>query len=64
MPVFYNFGGPVYGVVSLIGGIYFSWQAFGLFKNLDVSAAKKLMYTSFFYLPLLQLTLLFDLISP
>jgi len=64
MPVFYGFGGYVYGAVSVIGGIYFSWKAIGLFKTLDVGSAKKLMYASFFYLPLLQLTLLFDLVAP
>ena len=64
MPVFYNFGGYMYGIVSILGGIYFTWQAILLFSNLNVASAKKLMYASFFYLPLLQLALLFDLISP
>lgn len=64
MPVFYNFGGYIYGVIAVIGGLYFSWQAVRLYNNLDTVSAKKLMYASFFYLPLLQLTLLFDLIAP
>ena len=64
MPIFYGFGGYVYGVLSIVGGIYFSWQAVKLFNKLDIPSAKKLMYASFFYLPLLQLTLLFDLIAP
>ena len=64
MPVFYNFGGYIYGVIAVIGGLYFSWQALRLYNNLDTVSAKKLMYASFFYLPVLQLTLLFDLIAP
>ena len=64
MPLIYNFGGPVYGVVSVVAALLFSWQAFGLFKDLEVASAKKLMYASFFYLPILQLTLLFDFIAP
>jgi protoheme IX farnesyltransferase len=64
MPVFYNFGGYIYGVIAVIGGLYFSWQAVRLYNNLDTASAKKLMYASFFYLPVLQLTLLFDLIAP
>lgn len=64
MPVFYNFGGYIYGVIAVIGGLYFSWQAVRLYKNLDTVSAKKLMYASFFYLPILQLALLFDLIAP
>ena len=64
MPVFYNFGGYIYGIISIVGGIYFTWQAIKLFTNLNIGSAKKLMYASFFYLPLLQLALLFDLIAP
>jgi len=56
------FGGNIYGIVALFAGLYFLWQAFQLFRKQDVPSAKKLMYTSFFYLPLLQLTLLFDFI--
>ena len=64
MPLIYNFGGSVYGVVSVVAALLFSWQAFRLFKDLEVASAKKLMYASFFYLPVLQLTLLFDFIAP
>jgi len=62
MPSGNAFGGIIYGIIALIAGIYFLWQAFQLFQKQDVPSAKKLMYTSFFYLPLLQLTLLFDFI--
>lgn len=62
MPSGDAFGGSVYGIIALIAGIYFLWQALKLFQKQDVPSAKKLMYTSFFYLPLLQLTLLYDFI--
>lgn len=62
MPSGDAFGGYIYGVIALIAGLYFLWQAVQLFLKQDVPSAKKLMYTSFFYLPLLQLTLLFDFI--
>jgi heme o synthase len=62
MPVFYNFGGNIYGVVSVLAGLFFLSKAISLYNKLDIASAKKLMYASFFYLPLLQLTLLFDLI--
>lgn len=64
MPLIYNFGGSVYGVVSVVAALLFSWQAFRLLKDLEIASAKKLMYASFFYLPVLQLTLLFDFIAP
>ncbi len=57
------FGGNIYGLIAILSGLYFAWQAFQLYLNKDVPSAKKLMYTSFFYLPVLQLTLLFDFIA-
>lgn len=57
------FGGNFYSVLALLAGLYFFWQAVQLYTNRDIPSAKKLMYTSFFYLPLLQLTLLFDFIA-
>ena len=62
MPSGDAFGGNVYGIIALVAGLYFTWQAVQLFRKQDVPSAKKLMYTSFFYLPLLQLTLLYDFI--
>ncbi|HYK77791.1 MAG TPA: heme o synthase [Daejeonella sp.] len=63
MPVLYGFAGYIYAGVSIICGLLFSWQAVVLYRDGDVKAAKKLMYSSFLYLPLLQLALLFDLIK-
>ena len=62
MPVYYNFGGNVLAGVSLICGVVFSWFAFKLYLTLEVAEAKKVMYGSFLYLPVVQLTLLFDFI--
>ena len=62
MPTFYNFGGYVIAGVSLICGLIFAWFAFKLYQNLEITAAKKVMYGSFLYLPIVQLTLLFDFI--
>ncbi|MBC7757390.1 MAG: protoheme IX farnesyltransferase [Phormidesmis sp. FL-bin-119] len=62
MPSGDAFGGSIYSITALVAGLYFSWQAVQLFRKQDVPSAKKLMYTSFFYLPLLQLTLLYDFI--
>lgn len=63
MPSGQPFGGNIYAALALTAGIYFAWQAVRLYTNRDVPSAKKLMYTSFFYLPVLQLTLLFDFIA-
>ncbi|MFA5243861.1 MAG: heme o synthase [Pedobacter sp.] len=57
------FGGTIYIIVALGLGFYFALQAYKLLKLQDVPSAKRLMYASFFYLPVLQLTLLFDFIA-
>jgi protoheme IX farnesyltransferase len=63
MPDGQAFAGNIYLVIALLAGFYFIWKAILLYKNKDVLSAKNLMYTSFIYLPLLQLTLLFDFIA-
>lgn len=63
MPTGTAFGGNIYLIIALISGIFFTWKAILLYKNMDVTSAKKLMYASFVYLPILQLALLFDFIS-
>jgi protoheme IX farnesyltransferase len=63
MPSGLAFAGNIYLVIAVLAGMYFIWKAILLYKNMDVPSAKKLMYTSFIYLPLLQLALLFDFIA-
>lgn len=62
MPSGQAFGGNIYAVVVILVGLYFVWQAVQLYNKRDVASAKKLMYTSFIYLPVMQLALLFDFI--
>lgn len=61
LPTFYGFGGYTIAVVSLICGLIFCYQAFILVRKLDVKSARSLMFGSFFYLPIVQLVLLFNL---
>ncbi|HTN20848.1 MAG TPA: heme o synthase [Pelobium sp.] len=61
LPTFLGFGGYLIALVSLVMGLIFSYQAFMLAKNLDVKSARKLMFGSFIYLPVVQLVLLFNL---
>ena len=61
LPTIYGFGGNVIAVVSVALGVWFSWLAVKLFIKLDVDAARKLMFGSFIYLPVIQLVLLFNL---
>lgn len=62
MPFFYGFGGYTYVMIALVCGVLFLRQALKLYQTQDTLAAKRLMYTSFLYLPVIQLALLFDFI--
>lgn len=63
IPTFMGFGGYVIGAVSLVGGLIFLYLSIQLFRTLDIAMARKVMFCSFFYLPLIQLIMLFDFIA-
>lgn len=63
LPTFYGFGGYYIGGVSLIASLVFAWLGFKLWIGLDLASARKVMFCSFFYLPLVQLVLLFDFLA-
>lgn len=63
LPFFYGFGGYYIAGTSLIAGLVFAWLAFKMWSSMDLASAKKVMFCSFFYLPLVQLILLFDFIA-
>lgn len=63
LPTFYGFGGYYIAVVSLLSGLVFAWLAFKMWMTMDLASARKVMFCSFFYLPLVQLVLLFDFIA-
>ncbi len=63
LPTFYHFGGYYVGAVSLLFSVAFLYLAFMLLRTLQIGSAKKLMYGSFLYLPVVQLMFLFDFIG-
>ncbi|HEY5327584.1 MAG TPA: heme o synthase [Mucilaginibacter sp.] len=63
LPTFYHFGGYYVGGVSLLFSLVFLYLAFVLLRTLEIGSAKKLMYGSFIYLPVVQLMFLFDFIG-
>lgn len=62
LPMYFGFGGIYFTIVSVLGGVAFTWYAYKHLIELTDAAAKKVMYVSFLYLPLTQLILLFDFI--
>lgn len=63
IPTFMGFGGYIIGVVSLILGVIFSYYGFKLYKTLEMADARKVMFGSFFYLPIVQVVLLIDFLG-
>ena len=63
LPTIMGFGGWIIGAVSLVLGLVFCWFGYNLYKKLDIASAQKVMFGSFFYLPVVQLVLLFDFIG-
>ena len=62
LPTIDGFGGYYIAGVSLVAGLVFAWFGFKLWVKMDLDSARKVMFASFFYLPLVQLVLLFDLV--
>ena len=52
--------GDVALVVAILAGLGFCIPAFRLWRNLEVANARKLMFASFLYLPIVQLTYVLD----
>ena len=63
LPTIYGYGGYYVGGVSLAMSLLFLYQAFNLLRTLETTAARKLMFGSFYYLPVVQLMFLFDFIG-
>lgn len=63
LPYFNHNGGIVLAIVSLLMSLLFIYQAFNLMRTLEISKARKLMFGSFYYLPVVQLVFLFDFIG-
>lgn len=60
VPLFFGYTGIFSAVIAIIAGLIFTKQAFDLYRSLSAEAAKKLMFGSFVYLPVVQLAYLLD----
>lgn len=58
LPVMFHISGFVSSLVISFCSIYFLYQAYVLYKECTVEAARKLMFGSFFYLPAIQLAVM------
>ena len=60
LPYFFRMSGIISAVIITLCGIYFMMKAIKLHATLEISDARKLLYASFIYLPVVQLALLID----
>ncbi len=60
LPVVFKMSGLISGAIILLAGCAFVYQAYQLYKSQNDEDAKRLMFGSFFYLPIVQLAILLD----
>jgi heme o synthase len=60
LPYFFGMSGMVSLIVVLMANIYMLWRCITLFKRMDISAARGVMFSSYIYLPVVLLALLAD----
>ncbi len=60
LPAYLGFAGLISTVIAVIGAIWMSYNAYLLFKSCDIASAKRLMFSAFIYLPLVQLAFWLD----
>jgi protoheme IX farnesyltransferase len=60
LPAQMGISGMISGIVGILGGLMLSYYSFRLFKSCEIKDAKKLMFASFIYLPMVQLAYLID----
>ncbi len=60
LPTFFGFTGNIAALIVVIAGVVFAIQAIKLYQTLSGEDAKKLMFGSFIYLPVVQLAYLID----
>ncbi|MEO8761631.1 MAG: heme o synthase [Bacteroidia bacterium] len=62
MPNIFGFSSWAAGMFTFLCGLFFMAQALTLYYKMDIPSARKLMFGSFLYLPLVQLIIMFGAI--
>lgn len=63
LPYYFKMSGGVSMVVVLAANIFMVFQCFRLYQQMDVKAARRVMFTSYIYLPVVLIALLADKIN-
>src|SRR5688572_16197692 len=59
-PWLFKMAGPVSMIIIALAGIFFTMQAWRLYKECTIPRARQLMFGSFIYLPVVQIALVID----
>ncbi len=57
-PVMFHMAGPITAIIISFCSLFFLWQAYKLYRDLTIEAARQLMFGSFIYLPVVQLAVM------
>lgn len=63
LPWFFNMSGQISLYIVLLANIFMVVQSFRLYSDMNTKAARRVMFSSYIYLPIVLLALLFDKIS-
>ncbi len=63
LPWFFNLSGTISMITLVIAGMFFTYQAWRLYKECSVTRARQLMFGSFIYLPVVQIAMVLDQIK-
>src|SRR5436190_1402121 len=60
IPYFIGMSGTISLVIVAIANVFMVWRCVQLYKNMDVPSARRVMFSSYIYLPIVLLALLAD----
>lgn len=63
MPYVINMSGQVSLIIVLLANLFMVWQSIRLYREMTVQAARRVMFSSYIYLPIVLLSLLADKIA-
>ena len=64
LPYFVGMSGWISMIIVIIAGLFMVWQSIRLYREMDVKAARRVMFSSYIYLPVVLLALLAYKITP
>lgn len=63
LPIYFGFGGLYFTAIAFLASLIFVWFGYLHLKKQEIGTARKLMFMSIIYLPVIQLVLLFNFIA-